>query len=179
MAKKVARKASQKMVRPKQKQAGTAGAAKASLGKAEVVKIQRLLKSKTVEGVTLAIALLDSLGGTRADVEAVFGDHQCRRDVLCDRNEAEIATNVQRDLTLQRGQEIAARLRRTGPLRLELDLVLGAAHEDVREPVHALGRELQRRKLGLQAGKSLFELARGNKLEKLFLVDEKPRLLGT
>jgi len=74
MAKKVARKTSRKMVGPKPKQAVTAGVAKASLGKAEVVKIQGLLKSKTVEGVTLAIALLESLGGKRADAEAVFGD---------------------------------------------------------------------------------------------------------
>ncbi len=44
----------------------------AALGKAENKKIQRLLKSKTADGVTLGLSLLESLGATRADYEAVF-----------------------------------------------------------------------------------------------------------
>ena len=43
-----------------------------TLGKPEIKKIQRLLKSKTADGVTLGLSLLESLGTTRADYEAVF-----------------------------------------------------------------------------------------------------------
>ena len=44
----------------------------AVLCKADIKKIQGLLKSKTPDGVTLGLSLLDSLGATRADYEAVF-----------------------------------------------------------------------------------------------------------
>jgi len=38
----------------------------------EVKKIQGLLKSKTADGLTLGLSLLESLGATTADHEAVF-----------------------------------------------------------------------------------------------------------
>lgn len=46
----------------------------AALSKLEVKKIQGLLKSKTSGGVALGLSLLESLGATRADREAVFTD---------------------------------------------------------------------------------------------------------
>jgi formylglycine-generating enzyme len=42
------------------------------LGKADVKRIQEMLKSKTADEVTLGLSLLESLGATRADYEAVF-----------------------------------------------------------------------------------------------------------
>ena len=44
------------------------------LAKPEVRKIQGLLKSKTSDGVTLGLSLLESLGATAADYEAVFSE---------------------------------------------------------------------------------------------------------
>ena len=44
----------------------------AALAKPEIKKIQGLLKSKTAEGVTLGLSLLESLGATTSDFEAVF-----------------------------------------------------------------------------------------------------------
>jgi formylglycine-generating enzyme required for sulfatase activity len=44
----------------------------AALTKPDIKKIQGLLKSKTADGVTLGLSLLESLGTTRADYEAVF-----------------------------------------------------------------------------------------------------------
>lgn len=38
-------------------------------------RIQSLLTSKTADGVRLGLSLLESLGATRADYEAVFSDH--------------------------------------------------------------------------------------------------------
>jgi formylglycine-generating enzyme required for sulfatase activity len=42
------------------------------LGKADVKKIQEMLKSKTADDVSLGLSLLESLGATQADYEAVF-----------------------------------------------------------------------------------------------------------
>ena len=44
----------------------------AALAKPDIKKIQGLLKSKTADGVTLGLSLLESLGAMRADYEAVF-----------------------------------------------------------------------------------------------------------
>ena len=44
------------------------------LAVADLKKVQSLLKSKTADGLTLALSLLDSLGATKADREAVFTD---------------------------------------------------------------------------------------------------------
>lgn len=44
------------------------------LAASDVKKVQSLLKSRTADGLTLALSLLDSLGATRADREAVFSD---------------------------------------------------------------------------------------------------------
>jgi hypothetical protein len=44
------------------------------LAAADVKRVQSLLKSKTADGLTLALSLLDSLGATKADHEAVFTD---------------------------------------------------------------------------------------------------------
>lgn len=44
----------------------------AALGKPEIKKIRSLIRSKTAEGVTLGLSLLESLGATQADYEAVF-----------------------------------------------------------------------------------------------------------
>ena len=44
----------------------------AALAKPEIKKIQGLLKSKTAEGVTLGLSLLESIGATQTDYEAVF-----------------------------------------------------------------------------------------------------------
>jgi formylglycine-generating enzyme required for sulfatase activity len=43
-----------------------------ALPKPEIKKIQGLLKAKTADGVTLGLSLLESLGATAADYEAVF-----------------------------------------------------------------------------------------------------------
>ncbi len=48
------------------------GSPAAALAKPEVKKIQSLLKSKTTDGVTLGLSLLESLGATRADYAVVF-----------------------------------------------------------------------------------------------------------
>jgi len=75
MAKKSAKKAGKKpavMRNPIRKAAETASHVPPAFGKPEIKKIQGLLKSKTADGVTLALSLLESLGATRADYEAVF-----------------------------------------------------------------------------------------------------------
>ena len=55
-------------------------AASPVLTKPEVEKIQGLLESETADGVALALSLLESLGATPADYEAVFTD-QVKRAV--------------------------------------------------------------------------------------------------
>lgn len=55
-------------------QAKTASTKPAAIGKADVKKIRSLLKAKTVEGVSLGLSLLTSLGATVADYESVLTD---------------------------------------------------------------------------------------------------------
>jgi formylglycine-generating enzyme required for sulfatase activity len=52
---------------------GLAGPA-AVLAQPEIKKIQRMLKSKTADGVSLGLSLLESIGATAADYAAVFTD---------------------------------------------------------------------------------------------------------
>ncbi len=44
----------------------------ATLAKPEIKKIQGLLKAKTVESASLGLSLLESLGATQPDYEAIF-----------------------------------------------------------------------------------------------------------
>jgi len=66
------KKVSKKSTEKKPAKLATASPAPAALGKPEIKKIQGLLKSKTADGVTLGLSLLESLGATKADYEAVF-----------------------------------------------------------------------------------------------------------
>lgn len=64
---------------PRPKKAAAAAATdresrSAALAKPEIKKIQGLLKSKKADGIELGLSLLESLGATRADYEAVFTD---------------------------------------------------------------------------------------------------------
>jgi formylglycine-generating enzyme required for sulfatase activity len=58
--------------KPPSPAASAAAAPNATLAKPEIKKIHGLLKSKTSDGVTLGLSLLESLGATTADYEAVF-----------------------------------------------------------------------------------------------------------
>jgi len=81
MAKKTAKKVAKRAAKISPNQgAGTPHPAAPSpvLAKPEIKKIQGLLKSKTTDGVTLGLSLLESLGATRGDYEAVFTERVIR-----------------------------------------------------------------------------------------------------
>ena len=73
------------------------------LAVADLKKVQSLLKSKTADGLTLALSLLDSLGATKADREAVFTDRVISSIVRDPKLSAEIVQRWEQLLVSIRG----------------------------------------------------------------------------
>ena len=74
MAKKKEKNSTQKLIGNEHSAQARAAESKAAtaLGKTEIKKIQGLLTSKTGDGVTIGLSLLESLGATSVDYETVF-----------------------------------------------------------------------------------------------------------
>lgn len=72
MAKKTSKKVAKKPGTKAPRKKAEPSAPAAIVAKPEIKKIQGLLKSKTADGVTLGLSMLESLGATQADYEAVF-----------------------------------------------------------------------------------------------------------
>jgi formylglycine-generating enzyme required for sulfatase activity len=72
MAKKTSKKVVKKPGTKAPRKEAESSAPAAALATPEIKKIRGLLKSKTTDGVTLGLSLLESLGATQADYEAVF-----------------------------------------------------------------------------------------------------------